>query len=103
MRLADEVASLLKAPLASRNRPLTSLSFVCHSIGNLILRSALTCERMQPLMPKVWRCGAMFVLPPHREPHPEVGAHLRAHAAADAKGVEVWGDVCFATPSGTSS
>ncbi len=49
-RLADEVVNLIEPFATSSRRPLTSISFVGHSIGNLILRSALTHPLMEPYL-----------------------------------------------------
>ena len=48
LRLAKEVADFLKPHAGSSRRPLTALSFVAHSLGNVILRVALTCPELQP-------------------------------------------------------
>ncbi|KAG1671019.1 hypothetical protein FOA52_014263 [Chlamydomonas sp. UWO 241] len=52
-RLAAEVAAQLRPHVRSRRRPLAALSFVGHSIGNLILRSALTCSELAPYVSKL--------------------------------------------------
>ncbi|KXZ48391.1 hypothetical protein GPECTOR_28g798 [Gonium pectorale] len=53
-RLAVEMAELL-APLArSTRRPLRKITLVGHSIGNLILRAALTQPEFAPYRPLLW-------------------------------------------------
>eukprot|EP00798_Chlamydomonas_sp_ICE-L_P027133 gene27133-2362_t len=47
-RLAKEVVDFLAPFQRSVHRPLTRLSFIGHSIGNLILRTALTLPEMKP-------------------------------------------------------
>mmetsp|Transcript_9475 Transcript_9475/g.20188 ORF Transcript_9475/g.20188 Transcript_9475/m.20188 type:complete len:500 (-) Transcript_9475:223-1722(-) len=49
-RLAREVVEYLQPFAASQRRPLRHLSFVGHSIGNLILRSALATPELQPYL-----------------------------------------------------
>ena len=49
-RLAAEVADHLGPVLRSTRRPLTRVSFACHSIGNLIMRAALSMPEMQPYL-----------------------------------------------------
>ena len=50
-RLAKEVAEFLKPHAGSSRCPLTALSFVAHSLGNVILRVALTSSELQPYLP----------------------------------------------------
>ncbi|GAX79423.1 hypothetical protein CEUSTIGMA_g6864.t1 [Chlamydomonas eustigma] len=49
-KLACEVADYLKPHASSTRRPLVALSFVGHSLGNLIIRSALTCQELKPFL-----------------------------------------------------
>ncbi len=49
-RLAHEVADQLRPHAGSSRRPLAALSFVGHSLGNVILRVALTCQELKPYL-----------------------------------------------------
>ncbi|KAG1675903.1 hypothetical protein FOA52_001560 [Chlamydomonas sp. UWO 241] len=49
-RLAKEVSELCTPYISSSRRPLSALSFVGHSMGNLIMRAALTCPEMRPFL-----------------------------------------------------
>lgn len=49
-RLAKEVAEFLKPHAGSSRHPLTALSFVAHSLGNVILRVALASPELQPYL-----------------------------------------------------
>jgi pimeloyl-ACP methyl ester carboxylesterase len=61
--LADEVLNIVQEVGDVRR-----LSFVGHSMGGLIIRAALTCQDMQPLLPKLYtlvtlatpHCGYLF-------------------------------------------
>lgn len=85
-RLAKEVAGLLVPYITSCRRPLSALSFVCHSMGNLIMRAALTCPEMEPFLPYlhlfVSICG------PHLGQMYSANAMLDAGAGAMGEGCE---------------
>lgn len=49
-RLAAEVAETLLPFVTKSRRPLVAISFVGHSMGNLIVRSALQCPELQPYL-----------------------------------------------------
>mmetsp|Transcript_2621 Transcript_2621/g.6117 ORF Transcript_2621/g.6117 Transcript_2621/m.6117 type:complete len:829 (-) Transcript_2621:44-2530(-) len=52
-RLANEVHSFLKRTFGGEDFKLGRLSFVCHSIGSVILRSALTRKEMAEFLPNL--------------------------------------------------
>jgi hypothetical protein len=50
-RLAREVSEFLREHLSNARRPLARLSFVCHSIGSIVLRCALGRPELAPFVP----------------------------------------------------
>lgn len=93
-RLAQEVADLVRPYMSSSRRPASALSFVGHSIGNLILRAALLHPSLQPfkhlLHMYVSICG------------PHLGFLYNSNAMLDA-GVSVLKSVSSKGERGTSA